>query len=120
MQSRGWKAGQPWLEEVRVPDDMPWEQTGRTNKLPMAQWSGLGRHRSATARRSRINGLTAGLVLPMGHKGPAFLAYDNYDVYLEWNQSSIYTLTAAHLATRLAGAPAFDPRNPEPGLAATR
>jgi peptidoglycan hydrolase-like protein with peptidoglycan-binding domain len=52
----------------------------------------------------------------MGHKGPAFLAYDNYEVYLEWNQSFIYTLTAAHLAARLAGDPAFDPRNPQQGL----
>ena len=52
----------------------------------------------------------------MGHKGPAFLSYANYDVYLEWNQSFIYTLTAAHLAARLAGAPAFDRRNPEEGL----
>ena len=51
----------------------------------------------------------------MGRKGPAFLAYANYDVYLEWNQSFVYTLTAAHLAARLAGAPPFDPRNPGPG-----
>ena len=62
------------------------------------------------------NGLKAGLVLPMGYKGPAFLSYDNYDIYLEWNQSFIYTLTAAHLASRLAGDPAFDRRNPEEGL----
>ncbi|MFC6490549.1 peptidoglycan-binding domain-containing protein, partial [Nitratireductor sp. GCM10026969] len=61
--------------------------------------------------------LPAGLVLPMGHKGPAFLAYDNFDIYLEWNQSLIYTLTAAHLAARFAGAPPFDPRSPEQGLA---
>ena len=52
----------------------------------------------------------------MGHKGPAFLTYDNYDIYLEWNQSFIYTLTAAHLASRLAGDPAFDRRTPEEGL----
>jgi peptidoglycan hydrolase-like protein with peptidoglycan-binding domain len=52
----------------------------------------------------------------MGRKGPAFLVYDNFDVYLEWNQSFTYALTAANLAARLAGAPQFDPRNPEPGL----
>ena len=45
VQTLGWKAGQPWLEEVRVPDDMPWQETGRTNRQPMAKWSGLGRHR---------------------------------------------------------------------------
>ena len=62
------------------------------------------------------NGLKAAVVLPMGRKGPAFLTYDNYDVYLEWNQSATYTLTAAHLAARLAGQPAFDRGNPDAGL----
>ena len=61
--------------------------------------------------------MQGGVVLPMGRKGPAFIAYDNYDVYLEWNQSFVYTLTAAHLADRLAGSPAYDPRNPDPALA---
>ncbi|PKP79385.1 MAG: lytic murein transglycosylase, partial [Alphaproteobacteria bacterium HGW-Alphaproteobacteria-2] len=48
--------------------------------------------------------------------GPAFLAYPNFSVLFEWNQSFTYVLTAAYLATRYAGAPVFDARNPEPGL----
>ena len=40
----------------------------------------------------------------MGRNGPAFLAYPNFDVYLEWNNSLVYSTTAAYLATRLAGA----------------
>ncbi|MGD9915338.1 MAG: lytic murein transglycosylase [Rhizobiaceae bacterium] len=115
IKSRGWKAEQPWIEEVRAPEQMPWEVTGRSNKLSIAEWTGYG----VTGRDGEPltdRGLKAGLVLPQGHKGPAFLAYDNYDVYLEWNQSFVYTLTAANLAARLAGAPKFDPREPETGL----
>ena len=41
----------------------------------------------------------------MGRNGPAFLAYPNFDVYLIWNNSLVYSTTAAYLATRLAGAP---------------
>ncbi|MER8527865.1 peptidoglycan-binding protein [Mesorhizobium sp. M0814] len=115
IQSRGWKRDQPWIEEVRVPDDLPWEQTGRTNKLPLTQWSQWGGTRP-DGTPLLDNGLKAGLALPMGRKGPAFLTYDNFDVYLEWNQSFTYALTAANLAARLGGAPRFDPRNPEPGL----
>ena len=44
----------------------------------------------------------------MGRHGPAFLAYPNFQVYLKWNQSLNYSITAAHLADRLAGAPAMD------------
>ncbi|RWQ29166.1 lytic murein transglycosylase [Mesorhizobium sp.] len=113
--SRGWKRDQPWIEEVRVPDDLPWDQTGRTNKLPLAQWAQWG-VTNPNSTPLDDNGLKAGLALPMGRKGPAFLVYDNFDVYLEWNQSFTYALTAANLAARLAGAPQFNPRNPEPGL----
>ena len=113
--SRGWKRDQPWIEEVRVPDDLPWDQTGRTNKLPLAQWAQWG-VTNPNSTPLVDNGLKAGLALPMGRKGPAFLVYDNFDVYLEWNQSFTYALTAANLAARLAGAPQFDPHNPEPGL----
>ncbi len=114
LQHRGWKAKEPWIEEVKLPANLPWEQTGRTNKLPLTQWAEWG-----VTRRdgSPLTGdLKAGLVLPMGYKGPAFLAYDNFDVYLQWNQSALYALTAAYMATRLAGAPAYDLRNPDPGL----
>lgn len=115
IKAHGWRAGEPWLQEVRVPEDLPWEQTGRTNKLPLSQWAAWG----VTARDGSplpAGGPPAGLVLPMGRKGPAFLAFPNFDIFLEWNQSAVYTLTAGYLATRLAGAPAFDKRNPDPGL----
>jgi len=115
IRSRGWRPGEPWMEEVRVPAQMPWEETGRLNRLPPARWAEWG----VTARDGGpldTGRPEAGLMLPMGHKGPAFLVYSNFDIYLEWNQSIVYTLTAANLATRLAGAPKFDPRMPEEGL----
>ncbi len=117
--SRGWKRDQPWVEEVRVPDDLPWDQTGRTNKLPLSKWAEWGVTRP-DGTPLIDNGLNAGLALPMGRKGPAFLAYDNFDVYLQWNRSFTYALTAAVLATRFAGAPPYDPRNAEPGLTGER
>ncbi|TGR25889.1 MULTISPECIES: lytic murein transglycosylase [unclassified Mesorhizobium] len=113
--SRGWKRDEPWIQEVRVPDEMPWDQTGRTNKLPLTQWAQWG-VTNPDGSPLVDKGLNAGLALPMGRKGPAFLTYENFDVYLEWNQSFTYALTAANLAARLAGAPPLDPRNPEPGL----
>ena len=51
--------------------------------------------------------MPASLLLPMGRHGPAFLGYQNFQVYLKWNQSLNYCVTAAYLATRLAGAPAM-------------
>ena len=117
ISSLGWRRGEPWLDEVRLTQDLPWEEAGRENKRPRSEWARLGVTRP-DGTPLPADDLPAGLVLPMGHKGPAFLAYPNFDIYLEWNQSLIYTLTAAHLAARFAGASAFDPRSPEPGLEA--
>jgi lytic murein transglycosylase len=114
IQSKGWRPSEPWMREVRVPADMPWAEAGLHQRLPLAQWAAWG---VTTRDGSPLSGEgEASLVLPMGHKGPAFLVFPNFDIFLEWNQSLIYTLTAAHLAARLAGDPPYDRRNPEPGL----
>jgi lytic murein transglycosylase len=115
LQVKGWKRDQPWIREVRVPETLPWDQTGRLNKLPLSQWAEWG-VTNGDGSPLADNGLNAGLMLPMGRKGPAFLTYDNFDIYIVWNQSITYALTAANLAARLAGAPAYDPRDPETGL----
>lgn len=109
----GWKAGQPWLQEVTVPANMDWSQSGTDTALPVSQWQAMGvKPRSGQWDAA----LPASLILPQGHKGPAFLAYPNFNVYFEWNQSFTYVLTAAYFSTRLQGAPVFDPRQPDEGL----
>ena len=54
----------------------------------------------------------ATLLLPQGLKGPKFLAYPNYNIF-KWNDSFIYTVTAAHLASRLGGQKKFLSSKPE-------
>ena len=106
----GWKAGEPWLQEVRLTKELPWEEADLAIKLPLAKWTGWGVTQvNGTALK---DGPPASLVLPMGRRGPAFLAYPNFDVYTKWNQSLVYALTAAHLATRIAGAPPMSRGDP--------
>jgi peptidoglycan hydrolase-like protein with peptidoglycan-binding domain len=59
----------------------------------------------ADGRPLPADDLPASLLLPMGRLGPAFLAYNNFQAYLGWNASLVYSTTAAYLATRIAGAP---------------
>jgi lytic murein transglycosylase len=102
----GWKRGQPWIQEVRVPANLPWEQADLSIQHPRSQWAKWGATR-ADGRPLETDTLPASLVLPMGRFGPTFLAFDNFKVYTEWNNSLIYSLSAAYYATRLAGAPAY-------------
>jgi len=108
----GWQRGQPWLQEVRVPANLAWDQADLAIQHPRSKWVGWG-VTSADGKPLPSDAMPASLVLPMGRFGPGFLAYDNFQVYLKWNQSLNYCLTAAHLATRLAGAPPFGRGNAE-------
>ena len=106
ISSMGWRPGQPWLEQVRVPSDLPWDQADVTIKNPRAFWAQHGvTYLDGTPIPA--DETPVGLVLPMGRNGPAFLAYSNFDIYLEWNKSLVYSTTAAYYATRLAGKPAL-------------
>lgn len=110
----GWRAGEPWLQEVVVPATLDWSQTGIDHTKTVAEWAALG----VTARQGNLgkDSLAASIILPQGHNGPAFIAYPNFNVYFEWNQSFVYVLTAAYFATRLEGAQIYDDGNPDPGL----
>ncbi len=104
MKHLGWRAGEPWLEEVVITGDLPWEQADLAIKLPRSQWNAWGlKYRDG--RPVPKDNLPASLLLPMGRFGPAFLAYPNFDIYTEWNNSLTYATTAAYLATRIDGAP---------------
>jgi lytic murein transglycosylase len=111
----GWKRGEPWLTEVRVPEPLPWDQADLDIKLPRKKWAALG-VTLADGRPLPQDELPASLLLPMGRFGPAFLVYPNFDVYLQWNNSLVYSTTAAYLATRIAGAAPLHRGNPPPAL----
>ena len=99
-----WRRGEPWLEEVRAPANFPWDQADLTIQLPRSKLAQLG-VTYPDGRALPNDELPASLLLPMGRTGPAFLAYANFAAYTEWNNSLIYSTTAAYLATRIAGAP---------------
>jgi len=99
----GWRAGEPWLQEVVLTRELPWQEASLEIKHPLTQWAQWGVKR-ADGKALSGDGLTASLLLPMGRLGPAFLAYPNFDVYLQWNHSLNYSTTAAYLATRIGGA----------------
>lgn len=102
----GWQPGLRWGRPVILPDDFPYELAGLSEVRSLNEWSDLGVMR---ADGNPVPGLdlSASLLLPSGHLGPAFLVYDNFRVIMRWNQSQLYALSVGLLADRLAGAPAL-------------
>lgn len=117
MKSFGWQKGQPWLQEVRVPLQMPWQESGLDVQHPRSQWVKWGV--AAVKGTLPADNLPASLILPMGRLGPAFLAYPNFKSYTEWNAAIVYATTAAYFGTRLAGAPVVSPGNGQPAVPTT-
>lgn len=115
LRRAGWRSGQPWMFEVRVPDGYS-GPTGRRSKAPLSTWAARGVVR---ADGEKISGAArAGLLLPAGPKGPGFLTFRNFDAIYAYNHAESYALAISHLADRLAGYPAFRTPWPtdDPGL----
>jgi lytic murein transglycosylase len=106
LASLGWHRGEPWLQEVRVPPNLPWQEADLTIQHPRSQWVAWG-VRAAHGSLPADN-MTASMILPMGRHGPAFLAYRNFQAFLGWNSAYVYSTTVAYYATRIAGAPNVD------------
>ena len=114
LSSLGWRANEPWLQEVTLPSNLDWSTTGLNHKASVRDWARQG----VTARTGSMGpaNLQASILLPMGRNGPAFIAYPNFEVYFDWNKSFVYVTTAAYFATRLGGAPVYNAGNPSPAL----
>jgi lytic murein transglycosylase len=114
IQHLGFQKGQPWLQEVTVPEDLPWEKSGLGGPLTAGDWFSFGvKPHDGNTSFANLHG---DLILPQGRLGPSFIAYPNFQIYLEWNKSFIYTTSAAYFATRLSGAQPYEKGTPEQGL----
>jgi lytic murein transglycosylase len=102
LKTIGWRRGEPWLQEVRVPDKMPWQEADLDIYHPVSKWAAWG---VRAAHGKLPANMEAALILPMGRHGPAFLAYPNFKVFIDWNSAFVYSTTVAYFATRLGGAP---------------
>src|ERR1700731_3184993 len=106
----GWKRGGPGAGGG-VPANLPWKEADLSIQHPRSQWAAWGVTR-ADGKPLPNDNMPASVVLPLGRFGPTFLAYDNFQAYLKWNQSLNYSLTAAYYATRLDGAPPMNRGSP--------
>jgi lytic murein transglycosylase len=111
----GWKTGDPWGHEVRLPRKYS-GPSGRRTRLAMADWRALGLKR--VDGRALPGEETAALLMPAGANGPAFLVMQNFSALLAYNPADAYALAIAHLSDRLRGGGAIQASWPrgEPAL----
>ena len=116
LHSLGWRANEPWIQQVELPKNFDWSLTGFRKTKSGKEWQKLGVRSSEGAMDTPQ--LSASIILPQGRFGPAFMVYPNFHVLFEWNKSFVYVTTAAYFATLLEGASRYKSTSPENGLSA--
>jgi len=117
MDKAGWVTGATWGYEVRVPGGYS-GPTGRNPKQPVSSWAARG---IVKFDGSALSGSgNAGLLMPAGRNGPAFLVFKNYDAAYSYNGADSYALAISLLSDRLRGRPGVQGEWPTDDLPLSR
>ncbi len=101
LQNAGYRRGEPWGFEVKLPPGLDTAGASRKNKRPIGDWRRDG---VTLADGSPLPDLpsSAGLMIP-ARGGPAFLVGRNFDTLYSYNASENYGLAIAQLANLVGG-----------------
>ncbi|MFC5697804.1 lytic murein transglycosylase [Pseudomonas sp. GCM10022186] len=102
LQASGWRKGQPAALQAQLPDGFDYAHADADIRKSVAQWQAMGVQLGPQS--ARLGGESASLLLPAGHRGPAFLVLDNFRAILKYNNSSSYALAVSLLGERFDGA----------------
>jgi len=99
----GWKPGVGWAKEVILPAGFDYSLAEGPREIP-AWWEAKGVRRADGLPWTATDAAQpAGLILPAGAAGPAFLALPNHFAIRTYNNSTSYALGIGLLADRFAG-----------------
>ena len=102
LAGKGWVKGAPWGAEITLPPGFNYDLTTERVKKPVTDWQAMG-VRLADGTDLPDHG-PASVLLPGGHRGAAFLIFQNFHVIETYNTADAYVIAVGHLADRLRGA----------------
>ena len=117
LKQAGWRTGETWGYEVKLPAGFDVSLAGRKNKRALSDWIARGVTR-VDGTPIAASDTQAGVLLPAGAGGPAFLVLRNFDAIYAYNAAESYALAIATLSDRLRGGGALATPWPtdDPGL----
>lgn len=102
LRKAGYRTGEPWGFEVKLPAGMDTSNAGRRNRRSIESWAAQG-VTLANGGALPASLPSAGLMLPAGPRGPAFLVGRNFDTLYSYNASENYALAIAQLSNLVGG-----------------
>lgn len=115
LADEGWRAGERWGTEVRLPAGFDYARAELTVRQPASQWAAEGVQALDGQPLPALDG--ASVLTPAGARGPAFLVGPNFRTLLRYNNAVNYALGVALLAQQIDGGPAVQatwPRDLQP------
>lgn len=119
LHSFGWRSGETWGYEVRLPNGFDFARARQLEKAPLSQWQAMGVQRVSGRAFPRASDVGR-LYMPAGASGPTFLLLPNFDVIKRYNNSDSYALAVGHLADRIIGGGDFATAWPAGDFALTK
>lgn len=126
LSNKGWQQDAPCFDEVRLPEGFDLSLADISIEKSVREWAGLGvtltNGNSLQGRTGLRVDSPAAVILPGGHKGPAFIAYPNFKAVLAYNNAISYALAICQLSRRFEGGASFStdwPRGEAPILSRT-
>ncbi len=101
LSGNGWEAGRGWGLEARVPAGVACSLEGPEQFKPMSAWAKLG-ITAIDGKPLPRGDKPAGLLMPAGRFGPAFIVTPNFYVLKKYNNSDLYALYIGNLADRIS------------------
>ncbi len=98
----GWNDEYTWGREVQLPAGFDFALAGLDQKKSLKEWQSLGVRRAGGASLPSVE-VKGSVIVPSGHRGPAFMVYANFESIMIWNRSIFYALAIGHLSDRIIG-----------------
>ena len=105
----GWKPNEPWGDEVILPWNFDYSLIGLKKYKSVKEWKKLG-VRSARGKAIDLpDEAAAGIILPDGRRGRAYITLSNFRRIMIWNRSINYALAVVKLADYTKNSQKFVP-----------
>lgn len=100
LRSTGWRDDETWGRKVMLTRSLPASKIGLKQKKSLAYWQQQGVRRITGADLPNVAHMQGALVRMDNGKGPAYLAYGNFNRIMLWNRSTSFAAAVGTLSDK--------------------